>query len=115
LGAPPAVDRGTAVVVRFPFSDLSAAKVRPAILLASVGHGDHILAQVTSQPYSDQRAVELTASSFDSGGLARVSYARPGKLFTANESLITRCGGELSDDSIEELLSAVFGLLRPEP
>jgi hypothetical protein len=35
-------------------------------------------------------AVELTAGDFASGSLDRVSYARPSKLFTANESLVVR-------------------------
>lgn len=39
---------GTVVLVRFPFSDLSRSKLRPAVVLADVGRGDWILGQVTS-------------------------------------------------------------------
>jgi mRNA interferase MazF len=42
---------------------------------------------VTSNPYADPNAVELTEESFGEGSLQRVSYARPGKLFTANADL----------------------------
>ncbi len=41
---------GEVVLVPFPFSDLSAAKVRPAVVLADVGRGDWVLCQVTSNP-----------------------------------------------------------------
>ena len=41
------------VLVTFPFSDLSASKLRPAVVLADVGRGDYILCQVTSNPYAD--------------------------------------------------------------
>jgi mRNA interferase MazF len=34
---------GMAVLVPFPFSDLSQAKLRPAVALADVGRGDWIL------------------------------------------------------------------------
>lgn len=44
----------------FPFSDLSHAKLRPAIVLADAGRGDWILCQVTSNPYADTAAVILT-------------------------------------------------------
>lgn len=114
MGTPPAVTRGSVVLVRFPFSDLSASKLRPAVVLAEVGQGDRILVQVTSNPYSDPRAVELTSESFASGSLQRTSYARPGKLFTASEALIARAVGELAPPALEAVRSAVIRLLRGE-
>ncbi len=48
---------GSIVLVNFPFSDLSAAKLRPAIVLASAERDDWILCQLTSNPYSDPNAV----------------------------------------------------------
>jgi mRNA interferase MazF len=39
---------GSVVLVRFPFSDLSATKLRPAVVLAGVDRDDWILSQVTS-------------------------------------------------------------------
>lgn len=103
--------RGTVILVRFPFSDLSASKLRPAVVLADVGRGDHILVQVTSNPYGDSMAVELTDNSFESGGLRRVSYARPGKLFTANESIVDYSVGELSTSSVDKITSSVARIL----
>lgn len=114
MGAPPVVKRGTVVLVRFPFSDLSASKLRPAVVLTEVGRGDSVLVQVTSNPYSDPRAVELTEASFARGSLDRTSYVRPGKLFTANELLIARPVGELAPAAAEAVLSAVIRLLRGE-
>lgn len=61
---------GAVVLVKFPFSDLSRSKLRPAVVLADVGRGDHVLCQVTS-------------------------YVRPGKLFTASTDLITSEVGTL--------------------
>jgi mRNA interferase MazF len=55
---------GAIVLVRFPFSDLSQSKLRPAIVLADAGRGDWILCQVTSNPYSDARALMLSDESF---------------------------------------------------
>ncbi|HEY5894361.1 MAG TPA: hypothetical protein VIT91_14140 [Chthoniobacterales bacterium] len=78
---------GSVVLVPFPFSDLSQSKRRPTVVLANVERGDWILCQVTSKPYADARAVELTDADFEHGSLRLVSYARPAKLFTAHESL----------------------------
>ena len=73
---------GSVVLVRFPFSDLSASKLRPAVVLAGVERDDWVLCQVTSNPYSDTKAVETTELDFASGSLMRISHARPGKLFS---------------------------------
>ena len=72
---------GSVVLVTFPFSDLSAARLRPAVALAGVGRDDRILCQVTSNAYSDPAAVELTNTDFAWGSLQRLSFARPGRLF----------------------------------
>jgi mRNA interferase MazF len=60
---------GTVVLVRFPFSDLSQTKLRPAIVLADADRGDWVLCQVASNPYSDSRAVLLDRHSFAAGSL----------------------------------------------
>ena len=41
---------GAVVLVRFPFSDLTSSKLRPAVVLADAGKGDFILCQITSNP-----------------------------------------------------------------
>ena len=79
---------GKVVLVPFPFSDLSQSKLRPAIVLADAGRQDWILCQVTSKPYGDTRAILLNDSGFESGSLRVESYMRPGKLFTAHQTLI---------------------------
>ena len=68
--------------------------------------------QVTSRPYADSGAVELTSGSFERGGPSLTSYARPGKLFTANATLIARDVGALTDAKLGEFVEAVVGLPR---
>ena len=102
---------GSIVLVPFPFSDLSRSKVRPAVALADAGKGDWILCQITSKPYSDPQAIELDGSSFASGSLKVVSYARPGKLFTANQNLMVRQVGVLKDSALKQVVDAVIKLL----
>ena len=103
---------GSVVLVPFPFSDLSEAKLRPALALADSGRDDWILCQITSNPYSDPRAVELTDADFDTGSLRLTSYARPGKLFTASSSLMVSQVGSLSQATLHTIVQAVVDLLR---
>jgi mRNA interferase MazF len=86
------------VLVRFPFSDLSGAKLRPAVVLAITEHGDRLLCQVTSNPWGDKTAIPVTPGNFASGTLRLVSFARPGKLFTAGQSLLVSEVGILTTE-----------------
>ena len=99
------------VLVRFPFSDLSGSKYRPALVLGDPGRGDFILCQITSNPYADPFAVELAASDFTEGSLQRVSFARPGKLFTAHQSLLSSRVGLLAPSSYARVVERVVALL----
>ena len=103
---------GVVVLVRFPFSDLSSSKLRPAVILAHAGGEDWILCQVTSNPYGDPAAVPLDATSFAQGGLGRDSVARPGKLFTASQSLFVKAVGNLTPAAHRALVSKVSGVLQ---
>jgi mRNA interferase MazF len=104
---------GEVVLVPFPFSDLFHSKVRPAVCLADAGRADWVLCQVTSSPYGDPSAVPLDAPDFASGGLLVASFARPGKLFTANATIMIRSVGRLNDVAFQRVLDAVVAILRP--
>ena len=103
---------GGIVLVPFPFSDLSQAKLRPAVALADAGRGDWIICQGTSNPYGDPGAVHLTPSSFGSGPLRTDSYARPGKLFPASRELMLAEVAALRPEAREPLIDAVVKILR---
>lgn len=104
---------GAVVLLPFPFSDLSQAKLRPAVALADAGgRDDWILCQITSNPYGDARAITLVDASFTTGSLRVTSYARPGKLFTANCNLMVAQVGVLRLDSLKQIIEAVVDILR---
>jgi mRNA interferase MazF len=103
---------GQIVVLPFPFSDLSRHKYRPALLLASVGKGDWLACQITSNPYADPLSICITDGDFSVGTLTRDSYVRPGKIFTANESLFAGVAGTLKPAKYLEVRDTVIELLR---
>ena len=107
----PALQRRQVVLLPFPFSDLSAQKLRPALVLADAGRGDWLLCQITSKPYGDPHAVALHDPDFESGGLLIASHARPAKLFTAHDSLLRPAVGVLSAEAHSRVVAALVGLL----
>jgi mRNA interferase MazF len=106
------VRAGVVVLVRFPFSDLSSSKLRPALVVARAGGTDWVLCQITSNPYSDQAAVAVNRASFGEGGLPRDSFVRPGKLFTASESIVVRTVGHLTANAHRAVVDAIIDLLQ---
>ena len=102
---------GQIVILPFPFSDLTARKYRPALLLAAVGKGDWIVCQITSNAYGDQHAVALRDKDFSAGGLRRESFVRPGKLFTAHENLFSDVAGALTHTYLGSLRQAVVEMI----
>jgi mRNA interferase MazF len=103
---------GAVILVTFPFSDLSQAKLRPAVVLADVGRNDWILCQITSNPYGDSKAITLTDNSFAQGSLPVTSYARPGKLFTSNSTLMVKQVGCLRKSELKIILLTVIGIFQ---
>ena len=100
------------VLLPFPFSDLTASKLRPALVLADSGKGDWVLCQITSNPYADPSAIILTDADFAQGSLQRVSYARASKIFTAHESLFQRAAGQLTPERHSQVVSVIVELLQ---
>ncbi len=102
---------GTVVAFPFPFSDLSATKRRPAVVLADAGRGDWLLCQVTSKAYTDSEAVTLTSREFLSGSFDTVSYARPAKLFTGSAEVVHRVVGQLRPEVVQQIVTGVIRLV----
>lgn len=106
---------GAVVLVPFPFSDLSQAKLLPAIVLADASRADWILCQVTSNPYGDPGAVTLPPTRFASGSLRTDSYARPARLFTASSELMVAQVAELRAEALREIIDAIVAIRRGAP
>lgn len=103
---------GTVILVPFPFSDLSKSKLRPAVVLADVGHGDWVLCQITSNPYGDPGAISITDECFSQGSLRITSFARPGKLFTASVALMLSEAGLLKVNVVGQIIKAIIKILQ---
>ena len=58
-------------------------------------------------PFSD-----LSSSKLTSGGLNRDSFVRPGKLFTASASIISREAGALLPVAHRTIINSVVALLQ---
>ncbi len=104
--------RGDVVVIPFPFSDLTQAKRRPALVLSVLSGNDLILCQITSQKVRDMYAVTLLNEDFNSGSLNRISNIRPNRLFTADTNIVLYKVGNLKSNKVDEVLRILINLFR---
>jgi mRNA interferase MazF len=103
--------KGQVVVVPFPFSDLTNSKRRPALVVANLPGDDLVLCQITSQDRGDRDALPLVDADFASGGLRRASYVRPGRLFTADRTLVLGAAGTLKPEVMGRVTARLVEIL----
>lgn len=104
--------KGDIVVVPFPFSDLTQAKRRPALVLAELEGDDRILCQITSQHVRDRHAIELDDSDFEVGTLRQKSNIRPSRVFTCDVCIVLYLVGHLKSDKIAKAIGKVVEILE---
>ncbi len=108
----PSFSKGEVVLVRYPFSGFSGAKVRPAVVVnAPHGSDDSFIVPLTSRT-AGLGAGEFVLADWQAAGLNLPSAVKRG-LYTIHRSLVLKSVGQLSPrDSaqLEQSLRAWLGL-----
>lgn len=92
------MNKGNIVLVKFPFTDLSGSKYRPAVVLCS-NNADTTVCFVTTQ-IAWQESTDILLSPTEKNGLKKESLIRLNKIATLNKSLIKGLLGDLSKKEI---------------
>lgn len=103
--------RGDIVLIPFPFTDLSAAKTRPAVVISSPLYwrirAEYLLSYVSSQVSKANPELDYKLVDWEPAGLLKPSFVRP-KIAAIDPSLVVHHVGKLSTND----LSAVDTCLR---
>ncbi len=112
-----ALARGDVVLVHFPFTDLSAQRLRPALIVGKVLGDDIILAFITSQVGTGSPKANCAINSADpefvATGLKVSSAVRLDRIATLRRNLIPRRLGHIgpsTEAGISRALKYVFEL-----
>jgi len=94
------VERGEVWLVRFPFTDLSSTKVRPAVVWAVFGEDAVVVgvfSRVPARPLQETWVlIEEGEQGFAQTGLAKTSVVKAEKLAIVHYSVLQRRLGRLS-------------------
>lgn len=106
--------RGDVLLIRFPFTDLSGSKRRPAVLLAEYPP-DVVVAFISSVIPSRLESSDVLLQPTASAGLKSSSVLRLHKLATLEEGLITRRLGQLGQPVLTAIDKALMSALGIDP
>ena len=115
---PPTLSRGDVVLTRFPFTDLTGASLRPAVVVSQGQIGQDVVLVAISSVVRGALAptdytVEVTHPEFALTGLRVTSVIRTHKLAAVERSVIVRrlgCLGPQLQAEVDSLLRMVFRL-----
>ena len=100
--------RGDVVLVRFPFTDLSSSKFRPALVISSFRE-DYIIIGIFSRRLSRKKLpgtwllIPEESEDFFSTGLKKTSVLKAEKIATVHYSVIERKLGKFSKSRIQQV------------
>ncbi|BAY26285.1 transcriptional modulator of MazE/toxin MazF [Calothrix sp. NIES-2100] len=104
--------KGDVISVPFPFSDASATKRRPALVIAESDSNNIIVCPITSKPGRDY-GIKLEDPDFKVGKLnLSPCYIRPNIIATVDKSNVIRHIGKLKDEKINEVITTIIEILQ---
>jgi mRNA interferase MazF len=98
----PNYSKNDVILVRYPFSDLSNAKVRPAIVVSTSHVSQDILIVPLTSKTSSLLSGEFVLANWQAAGL-NVSTAVKRGIYTVKETLIIKTIGQLQKPDIDKL------------
>lgn len=101
------------IIIPFPFTDKSASKRRPAVVLSNAEYiqsTDHVIAAMITSAKNSDWISDINISNLKATGLTIPCVIRM-KLFTLSKSLIVRKIGKLAPTDARQLRSRIDSIL----
>lgn len=106
----PSYSKNEVVLVRFPFSNLSGSKVRPAIVVNAPHTSQDVCVVPLTSKVSSLLTGEFVLADWNKAGLNVVSAVKRG-LYTLHQTLAVKSVGRLSAADANTLESSLRGWL----
>ncbi|MEP6467345.1 MAG: type II toxin-antitoxin system PemK/MazF family toxin [Parafilimonas sp.] len=104
------------VLVPFPYSDLSASKRRPALVISNNNYNNRfagiIVCVITSNLFKDNFSISLSNDDLESGMLPETSIIKCHKLFTIEQLKIIKRFSKINEQKFNEVVSMLQSLFQ---
>ena len=98
--------RGDIVLIPFPYTDLTANKTRPAVIISSAiyhsARSELLLAYISSQVTKATAPLDYVLNDWRNAGLPKPSFIRP-KIAAIEPTLVVHQVGKLSSQDLAEM------------
>ncbi|AFZ26645.1 PemK-like protein [Cylindrospermum stagnale PCC 7417] len=98
----PSYSKNDIILVRYPFSDLSGSKVRPAVVVNALHESQDIFIVPLTSKTTSLLTGEFVLSDWTGAGLNVETAVKRG-LYTVRQSLVVATIGKLTKPDIEQL------------
>lgn len=109
-------NKGDIVIIRFPFTDLSSSRKRPALIISNdiVNQtGDYLMLQITSKEKADLLSLPIAKNAFTGNKeLPLKSFIRLHKIFLLNENLIVGKATSVKKEFLGKVTGEVVKLIK---
>lgn len=102
---------GEVILVPFPFSDLSGAKKRPALVLADIEGGHEVICLMLTSVEMKWEKYEYNIAHWKEAGLLKPTVARIHRLFTLHRNMVNKKLGRLAEEDYIIIIRRVIDLL----
>ena len=111
MSAGTSIEQRSIVLIPFPYSDLSGAKKRPALVISSsefnINHDDVICCLITSNPEEAKHSIKIVNKDMETGHLEFESKVKSYRVFTVNRRLIYRILGKLNSTKTKLIIDEI--------
>jgi mRNA interferase MazF len=98
--------RGEVILVRYPFSDLSGSKIRPAVIINAVHTSKDVFILPLTSKTQSLMAGEFVLTNWSQAGLNVETAAKRG-IYTVHQNLIVQRVGKVSGADLKDLDDAL--------
>jgi mRNA interferase MazF len=106
------------VLLPIPFSDLTAKKRRPVIVISNDAYNqkteDLVVVAVTSNIEKRDYTLLLTQNELETGNLPKISMIRVDKIYSVSQSIVVKRFGRIQPDTFVRIVAQLNRLLASE-
>ena len=100
------------ILVPFPFSELTYAKKRPALILANIPTRDELICMMLTSTKNTDSLVDIAINNLAGTGLPKPTVARTSRLFTLKSSIVNKKIGKINDFEFNTIVDKLIQLLK---
>jgi mRNA interferase MazF len=112
-------NQGDIVLIPIPFTDLSSQKRRPVIVISNDSYNhttpDMVVVAMTSNPTPTTYSFTITSADLIRGSLNRPGTVRVDKLYTLEQTLVTKTSGWIKTRTLNRIRAIVRELIARKP